>query len=70
MYLSGRFNGTLLNRLAEVSVSLDEAVALLEPIIRRYTHERHVGEGFRDFCNRAVLLADATLHSAGGGLNH
>jgi sulfite reductase (NADPH) hemoprotein beta-component len=66
LYLGGRLNGTLLNRLAAVSVSLDEAVALLEPI-RHYASERHVGEGFGDFCNRAVLSADATLHSTGGG---
>ncbi len=67
LYLGGRLNGTLLNRLAAVSISPDEAVALLEPIIRRYAREHHAGEGFGDFCNRTALAADATLHSTGGG---
>ncbi|HXI69017.1 MAG TPA: NADPH-dependent assimilatory sulfite reductase hemoprotein subunit [Verrucomicrobiae bacterium] len=69
LYLGGHRNGTLLNRLAAVSVTLDEAVALLIPIIKRYSRERQIDESFGDFCNRAVLPADATIHSVGNGIS-
>ena len=59
LYLGGRYNGTRLNRLAAPSVTLDEAVTLLTPIIKRYALERHDSEGFGDFCHRAVLPPDA-----------
>jgi sulfite reductase (NADPH) hemoprotein beta-component len=34
-------------------------------VIRRYAIEREDGEGFGDFCDRAVLPEDATIHSTG-----
>lgn len=43
-------------------------MALLAPIIKRYALERADGEGFGDFCHRAVLPADATFHSVGSGM--
>ncbi len=65
LYLGASYNGTRLNRLVSPSVTLDDAVALVTPIIKRYALERNDGEGFGDFCDRAVLPADATFHSVG-----
>ncbi|MFV0337870.1 MAG: NADPH-dependent assimilatory sulfite reductase hemoprotein subunit [Chthoniobacterales bacterium] len=65
LFLGARYNGTRLNRLAAPSVTIDDAVALLEPIIKRYALERQEGEGFGDFCDRTILPADATIHSEG-----
>ena len=67
LYLGARYNGTRLNRLFAPSVTLDAAVTLLTPVIRRYALERHEGEGFGDFCHRSVLPGDATFHSVGSG---
>ncbi len=65
LFLGARYNGTRLNRLMAPSVTIDDALGLLTPIIRRYAVEREDGEGFGDYCDRAVLPADATLHSVG-----
>lgn len=65
LYLGARYNGTRLNRLFAASVTVDEAVALLGPVIRRYALERSPGEEFGDFCHARILPADATLHSTG-----
>jgi sulfite reductase (NADPH) hemoprotein beta-component len=65
LYLGASLVGTRLNRLVSPSITLDGAVELLTPIIRRYALERNEGESFGDFCNRAILPADATFHSIG-----
>ncbi len=65
LYLGAKYNGTRLNRLVSPSITIDDAVTLLTPIIKRYAIERHEGEGFGDFCDRAVLPKDATFHSVG-----
>jgi sulfite reductase (NADPH) hemoprotein beta-component len=65
LYLGARYNGTRLNRLYAASVTIDDAVKMLTPVIRRYALERAPGEGFGDFCDRAVLPVDATFHSVG-----
>ena len=65
LYLGARYNGTRLNRLVSPSVTIDDAVKLLTPIIKRYAVERNEGEGFGDFCDRAILPKDATFHSIG-----
>ena len=65
LFLGARYNGTRLNRLMAPSVTIDDALGLLTPIIRRYAVEREDGEGFGDYCDRNVLPADATLHSIG-----
>jgi len=67
LYLGASYNGTRLNRLVSPSVTLDGAVELLAPVIRRYSLERLEGEGFGDFCDRVILPADATFHSVGTG---
>ena len=65
LYLGASHNGTRLNRLASPSLTLDDAVDFLRPVIRRYAVERCEGEGFGDFCDRAILPKDATFHSVG-----
>ncbi len=65
LFLGASYNGTRLNRLFAPSITIDDAVALLTPIIKRYALERNDGEGFGDFCDRAVLPADATIHQVG-----
>ncbi len=65
-YLGAKYDGTRLNRLVLPSVTIDDAVAYLAPIIKRYAAERHPGEFFGDFCHRVVLpeLAQATPAAA------
>jgi sulfite reductase (NADPH) hemoprotein beta-component len=65
LYLGAKYNGTRLNRLVSPSVTIDEAVTLLTPVIKRYALERKGGEGFGDFCDRAIIPKDATFHSVG-----
>lgn len=65
LYLGAKYNGTRLNRLVSPSITIDDAVALLTPTIKRYAIEREEGEGFGDFCDRVILPADATTHSIG-----
>jgi sulfite reductase (NADPH) hemoprotein beta-component len=65
LYLGAKYNGTRLNRLVNPSVTLEDAVKYLTPVIRKYALERNSGEEFGDFCQRAVLPADATFHSIG-----
>jgi sulfite reductase (NADPH) hemoprotein beta-component len=65
LYLGAKYNGTRLNRLFAPTVTIDEAVKMLTPVVKRYARERQKGEGFGDFCDRAVLPKDATFHSVG-----
>ena len=65
LYLGASYNGTRLGRLVAPSITLDDGVKLLEPIIRRYALERDDGENFGDFCHRMILPEDATIHSVG-----
>ena len=64
--LRAGYEGTRLNRLFAPSVTLDDAVRLLTPVIERYSRERGSGERFGDWCDRVVLPANATYHSVGG----
>src|SRR5476649_1973676 len=65
LYLGASYNGTRLNRLYTPSITPDDAVALLAPLIQRYALERNPGEGFGDFCDREIIPKDATFHSVG-----
>ncbi|MDD5201166.1 MAG: NADPH-dependent assimilatory sulfite reductase hemoprotein subunit [Terrimicrobiaceae bacterium] len=65
LYLGASYHGTRLNRLFAPSVTIDDAVRLLTPVIRRFAVERNEGEGFGDFCSRLILPTDATTHSVG-----
>jgi sulfite reductase (NADPH) hemoprotein beta-component len=65
LYLGAKYQGTRLNRLFAATVTLDETVTLLTPVIQRYAKERQPNEGFGDYCDRAILPKDATFHSVG-----
>ncbi len=65
LYLGAAYNGTRLNRLVSPSITIDDAVTLLTPVIKRYAIERQEGEGFGDYCERVILPPDATTHSVG-----
>jgi sulfite reductase (NADPH) hemoprotein beta-component len=65
LYLGAKYNGTRLNRLVSPSISIDDAVTYLKPIIKRYAVERQKGEDFGDFCEREIIPKDATFHSIG-----
>ena len=65
LYLGARYEGTRLNRLFSPSTTIDGAVEMLRPIFKRYATERNEGERFGDFCDRAILPADASFHSIG-----
>jgi sulfite reductase (NADPH) hemoprotein beta-component len=60
LYLGASYNGTRLNRLFSPSITVDDAVTKLTPIIKRYALERQDGEGFGDWCDRVILPADAS----------
>jgi sulfite reductase (NADPH) hemoprotein beta-component len=65
LYLGAKYNGTRLNRLVSPSITINDAVTLLTPVIKRYAVERNEGEGFGDFCDREIIPKDATFHSVG-----
>lgn len=59
LYLGAKLDGTRLNKLYRQSVTVDETIALLGPILKRYALERQPGEQFGDFCLRTVLVEEA-----------
>lgn len=65
LFLGAKYNGTRLNRLVSPSITIDDAIALLGPVIKRYAIERKEGEEFGDYCDRVILPEDATLHAVG-----
>lgn len=65
LYLGASYQGDRLNRLYAPSITFDDALVQLTPIIKRYALERNPGERFGDWCDRVVLPKDATLHSIG-----
>ena len=65
LYLGASYNGTRLGRLVSPSITIDEAIELLRPVVKRYALERNDAEGFGDFCDRVILPKDATIHSVG-----
>jgi sulfite reductase (NADPH) hemoprotein beta-component len=65
LYLGAGYTGTRLGRLVSPSITIDEAIELLRPIIKRYALERNDSESFGDFCDRVILPTDATIHSVG-----
>jgi sulfite reductase (NADPH) hemoprotein beta-component len=57
LYLGGGHAGDRLNKLYREAVTREEAIALLEPIIRDYAVSRNEGEHFGDFVIRAGYVA-------------
>jgi sulfite reductase (NADPH) hemoprotein beta-component len=68
LYLGADYTGQRLNRLVSPSITFDDALVALKPIIQRYAKERLPGEKFGDFCHRVILPTDATFHSVGAGV--
>jgi sulfite reductase (NADPH) hemoprotein beta-component len=64
LYLGAKYDGTRLNKLYAPSVTVDESLAMLTPIIKRYALERNEGEQFGDFCVRTVLAEQAAAAPA------
>lgn len=52
LYLGAAFSGERMNKLYKESLTNDQIVAELDPIIRRYAKEREAGERFGDFVIR------------------
>ena len=61
LYLGAKYDGTRLNRLYADSVTPDQIVEIVGPILRRYARERLDGEQFGDFCMRTVLVEKSAM---------
>ena len=59
LYLGAKYDGTRLNRLYAPSLTTEDAIATLTPLIKRYAVERLPAESFGDFCTRTVLAEQA-----------
>jgi len=60
LYVGGAVGGQRLNRRIAIGAKLDEMPKLLAPLLERYRVEAAEGEGFGDFCERAIP-ADAPV---------
>lgn len=58
LYLGGNFNGTRLNTLYKETLSEEEILAELRPIIADYSKNRNDGEGFGDFVIRKEYVRE------------
>lgn len=58
LYLGGNFNGTRLNTLYKETLTEDEILATLEPIIASYAQNRKDGEKFGDFVIRKQYVKE------------
>jgi len=54
LYVGGAVGGQRLNRRIAIGAKLDEMPKLLAPLLERYRVEAADGEGFGDFCERAI----------------
>jgi sulfite reductase (NADPH) hemoprotein beta-component len=60
LYLGAAFDGTRLNKLYAQDIGKDRIVALLEPLLLRYSKERNEGERFGDFVIRIGVIKPTT----------
>jgi sulfite reductase (NADPH) hemoprotein beta-component len=58
LYLGGNFTGTRLNTLYKETLSEEEILAELRPIIADYAENRNEGEGFGDFAIRKEYVKE------------
>jgi sulfite reductase (NADPH) hemoprotein beta-component len=56
LYLGGGYHGQRLNKLYRSSIKEDEILAILKPLLKRYSLERESGEKFGDFCIRIGVI--------------
>lgn len=60
MYLGGGYHGQRLNKLYRSSIKEDEILAIMKPLLKRYSLEREEGERFGDFCIRIGMIKETT----------
>jgi sulfite reductase (NADPH) hemoprotein beta-component len=60
MYLGGGYHGQRLNKLYRSSIKEDEILAIMKPLLKRYSLEREEGEHFGDFCIRIGMIKETT----------
>jgi len=60
MYLGGGYHGQRLNKLYRASIKEDEILAIMKPLLKRYSLERTQGEHFGDFCIRIGMIKETT----------
>lgn len=60
MYLGGGYHGQRLNKLYRSSIKEDEILAIMKPLIKRYSQEKNDGEHFGDFCIRIGMIKPTT----------
>ncbi|KAF7193930.1 Sulfite reductase [NADPH] subunit beta [Pseudocercospora fuligena] len=58
MYLGGGYHGNRLNKLYRSSIKEDEILAIMKPLLKRYSLERKEGERFGDFVIRAGVIVE------------
>lgn len=57
LYLGAKYEGTRLNTLYRESLTHEQIVAELKPILLGYAKDRKKGERFGDYCHRAGLVS-------------
>ncbi len=67
LLLGARLDGSRLNTPYAQSVTIEEGVEILTPILHRYARERTEGEEFGDFCLRTVLAEKNAAPPSKGG---
>jgi len=60
MYLGGGYHGQRLNKLYRSSIKEDEILAIMKPLLKRYSQEREKSEHFGDFCIRIGMIKETT----------
>ncbi|KAK4130509.1 sulphite reductase hemo protein, beta subunit [Trichocladium antarcticum] len=60
MYLGGGYHGQRLNKLYRSSIKEDEILAIMKPMLKRYSQERNEGERFGDWTIRAGIINATT----------
>lgn len=60
MYLGGGYHGQRLNKLYRSSIKEDEILAIMRPLLKRFSLEREDGEHFGDFCIRIGMIKETT----------
>lgn len=60
LLLGGGHHGERLNKIYRYSIKEDEVLAILKPLLRRWSLEREDGEPFGDFCIRTGVINPTT----------
>lgn len=60
MYLGGGYHGQCLNKLYRSSIKEDEILAIMKPLLKRYSQGRGESEHFGDFCIRIGMIKETS----------